>query len=107
MKAIVTEIFCFVDEFCKIFDLELAKSLIADGKKLRKPTNKPALSISEILTILIMYSLSDSKNFKAYYLRLFVSDRAFFPRLLSYNRFIELVPRALPYLAALVKWCKG
>lgn len=105
MKSIVTEIFCFVDEFVKNFESELTKMMIESGEKKRKPTNKTIMSMSEIITILIMYSFSYSKNFKYYYL-LFI-DRKSFPNLVSYNRFIELMPRALPYLAALVSWCKG
>lgn len=105
MKKIVTEIFCFVDEFCKIFESELSKMMIESGQKERRPTNKPSMSMSEIITILIMYSFSHSRNFKYYYL-LFI-DKKLFPNRVSYNRFIELMPRALPYLGALASWCKG
>lgn len=105
MKKIITEIFCFVDEFCKVFQDEQSKTMIESGQKKRKPTNKPSMSMSEIITILIMYSFSHSKNFKYYYL-LFI-DKKSFPNLVSYNRFIELIPRALPYLATLASWCKG
>ena len=105
MGKIITEIFCLVDEFCKNFEKELQKLSLDTGKTKRKPINKPSLTISEIVTILIMYSFSHSKNFKYYYL--LCLDRSAFPNLVSYNRFIEIMPRALPYIAALAKWFSG
>jgi len=86
MDKIITEIFCFVDEFCKVFETELQKISLETGRIKQKPTNTPHLAISEIMTILIMYNFSYSKNFKYYYLK-FVSQSAF-PNLVSYNRFI-------------------
>ena len=98
--------FCFVDEFCKIFESEQSKMMIEFTQKNRKLTNKPTMTMSEIITILIMYSFSHSKNFKYYYL--WFIDKKSFPNLVSYNRFIELIPRALPYFwQVIASWCKG
>ena len=105
MNKIMTEIFCFVDEFCKIFEQEIQKNLLSLGRSNRKPTRIPLLTISEIVTILIMYSFSPCKNFKFYYL--ICVKKADFPHKVSYQRFIELQPRAFAIMAALANSCKG
>jgi hypothetical protein len=105
MNKSITEIFCFVDEFCKIFQQELEKKSLPGGKKKRKPTRVPSLTISEIVTILIFYSFSPCKNFKFYYEN--CVKESDFPGRVSYNRFIELQPRAFQVISALASSCKG
>ena len=105
MNNVITEIFCFVDEFCKIFQQELEKKSLPNQKSKRKPTREPGLSIAEIATILILYSFSPCKNFKFYYLNCVKKED--FPGLVSYNRFIELQPRAFKVITALADACKG
>ena len=57
------------------------------------------LVISELLTISVYYHLSGYKCFQYYYERLVLGAlRPCFPKAVSYNRFIELLPRALPHL---------
>ena len=60
------------------------------------------MSISEICTILILYHLSGYKCFKFYYDQVVLKGKlkSYFPRALSYHRFIELVPRSFIYLTA-------
>ena len=57
-KDKVTEIFCIIDEFDKNFEFELKKNLlpITDGKQHRN--RKASLSDSEIMTILLLFSIS-------------------------------------------------
>jgi hypothetical protein len=93
------ELYCQVDEFIKIFLPEWNKNLIAEGKKKR---NRPSrLSPSEIITILINFHQSHYRNFKAYYL-LYVSIHLTkeFPELLSYKRFVALIPTVFAPLCA-------
>lgn len=105
MNKIMTEIFCFVDEFCKFYENEVQKISLSSGKATKKPTRQPMLSLAEIVTILIMYSFSPCKNFKFYYLTCVkIAD---FPNKVSYQRFIELQPRAFVIIAALANSCKG
>ncbi len=64
--------------------------------------------MSEIMTIVIHFHQSYYRNFKAYYTH-HVSKylRSEFPDLVSYNRFIELMPRVqLPLLAYFIH-CRG
>lgn len=57
----ITELFCLLDDFCKIFDESLEKSLIAHQNQM--------------------------------------PQKSAFPKLLSYNRFVEIMPRCLQALS--------
>jgi hypothetical protein len=103
MKKDITELFMFVDDFFKCAD-KLIQSQCLSHQKIRSPTRTPELSMSEIMTIILLFQHSPCKNFKYFYkgyLPLYAEE---FPRLCSYNRFIELQPRALPYLTLLLYW---
>jgi hypothetical protein len=81
------ELFVEVDDFHKRFEVEVAKQQLP-GKK-----HGPAASLSarEIMTIMIHFHQVGYRNFKHYYLNHVCSQlRAEFPRLVSYNRFVEL-----------------
>lgn len=103
----VTEIFCIIDEFMKNFDSEVEKNLKlplreADGKQRRR--RKGQLSESEIMTILICYHSGAFANFKSYYL-MYVRGhlKKEFPSAVSYNRFIELMPRVFLQMMLFMK----
>ncbi len=86
----LVEIFCHVHDFCQVFNHWERQHLLEN----RAPARKPALADSEILTILIFYHLSGFKCFKYYYTWLVMRHfKSYFPHVLSYNRFIELLPR--------------
>lgn len=93
----VIEIFCIIDEFCKNFDSELAKNLSLPSRDLngkRRRNRKCRLSDSEMMTILVCYQFGMFRDFKHYYL-FYIGKHlgpSFFPPL-SYNRFVELMPR--------------
>jgi hypothetical protein len=109
-KDKITEIFCIADEFCKNFAIEMAnqpKLPDANGKRHR---NRPCeMSDSEIITILILYHLSSSDNFKAFYLH-YIGEhlKQEFPKSLSYSRFIQIEHRVfLPMMFFLNTVCFG
>jgi len=56
------------------------------------------LALSEVMTICVVFHLSGYRTFKWYYKNLVSKDfKKFFPHLVSYNRFVELIPyTALP-----------
>ena len=92
----ITEIFCMMDEFCKNLDETLNKQLRLcvgnDGKRHRD--RKGRLSESEIMTILVAYHFGTFSNFKSYYLFFIkIHMHKDFPDAVSYNRFVELMPR--------------
>ena len=55
---------------------------------------KGRMSESEIKTILVCYHFGTYRNFKEYYLNCILGQlRSYFPQAVSYNRFVELMPR--------------
>lgn len=90
----LTRLFCDADDFCQWFIAEWEKTQIEDGAKKRR--RKRGLSHSEIITIIVFYHQSGYKTFKWFYER-YVCKRLKkeFPKLVSYNRFIELLPDVL------------
>jgi hypothetical protein len=104
----VLQIYCIIDDFCKEISLELNKrSKISDGKKHRKRDCR--LSLSEIMTILVLFHLSSYRNFKHFYLlHICQTMRPAFPNLVSYNRMVELMAQALVPMALFIKVsCQG
>ena len=90
----ILELFCHVDDFCQwLVTCENAKPLGVTRK--RGPA--PRLSLSEVMTILIHFHQSHYRDFKAYYTQQVCKHlRSEFPDLVSYTRFVELIPSALP-----------
>ena len=85
----ITEIFYFVDEFCKDF-LPLWKKKAIENN-LKKRNRQSRLSESEIITILILFHSSKYTDFKAFYtLSILGHLKLYFPNAVSYNRFVEL-----------------
>ena len=99
----ITEIFCSIDDFSKEFIPFWLKSLISNGKK-RIRSSK--MSLSEVMTIQVLFHLSGYKTFKEFYLG-YVSKhlQKEFPDLVSYNRMVELKRDSFMPLAIYVKTC--
>lgn len=102
MQKNITELYCFVDDFCYTVDANYADKLLPGDKK---RTRVPEITISEILTIVLLYHQSRCENFKVFYIyylqTLYKSE---FSKLPSYHRFIALKPRVLWYLVLLLQW---
>ena len=90
----VTELFCIIDEFCKHFDAENAGNLLEDNSGVKRRRRAASLSDSEIMTILLYFHFGTFRNFKHYYL-FFIKGtmKSYFPKAVSYNRFVELESR--------------
>ena len=106
-KDKVTEIFCIIDEFDKNLTSEMRKNLLLPskckaGKKCRE--RKGRLTPSEIMTILVCYHFGTYQNFKEYYLNCVRGYlRCEFPNAVSYNRFVELMPRVFVEMMLFMK----
>ncbi|MBR5558258.1 MAG: IS982 family transposase [Acinetobacter sp.] len=101
----ITELFCILDDFCKEFNESLEKALINDQKTRSK---RSALSLSEAMTIVILFHQSGFRFFKYFYCQMIVPFwKSAFPKLLSYNRFIEIMPRCLQALSSFFHQVKG
>lgn len=100
------ELFVSVDDFCQIFLPFWERKLIEDGSKKRQRAGQ--LSVSEIMTIIIYFHQSQYRNFKAYYTEHVCQYlRGEFPKLVSYERFVILMPSVLGPLSAYLKSLYG
>jgi hypothetical protein len=86
-------LFCDVDDFCQAFAPVWQQVLLTAQPKQRN--RKFGLCLSEVMTIIIQFHLSGYRTFKDYYTKeVLVHQRGEFPGLVSYNRFVELMPSA-------------
>src|SRR5262245_6980408 len=93
------ELFVRVDDFCQVFLPSWERKLMQDGSKKRRHAGE--LSISEIMTILIHFHQSHYRDFKTYYTDHVCEHlRSEFPKLVSYERFVILMPSVLGPLSA-------
>src|SRR5262245_3489019 len=100
------ELFVSVDDFCQVFLPFWERRRIADGSKKRSRSGQ--LSVSEIMTIIIHFHQSQYRNFKAYYTEHVCQHlRGEFPKLVSYERFVILMPSVLGPLSAYLKSLYG
>lgn len=98
----LTEIFVSIDDFYQKFTKEMAKHQLSDMKK--KRNRAFTMSSSEVMTILVLFHLSNFKDMKHFYL-FYVKDhlKTEFPRTVSYNRFTELMQSVIFPLALYLK----
>jgi hypothetical protein len=104
------EMFCDVDDFCQAFLPIWEQKQLQAGT--RKRLRKTQLSISEIMTIIILFHQSNYRTFKAFYTKYVQRHlKAEFPGLVSYPRFVTLMPRVFgplcAYLYSLFGECTG
>jgi len=100
------ELFCHVDDFWLQFGPAWEQERLASGAKRRRRAGQ--LCASEIMTIMIYFHQMRYRDFKSYYTQFVqVYLRAEFPHLVSYNRFVELMPSVLVPLCAYLQSCYG
>src|SRR5579859_3429924 len=93
----ILDLFVSVDTFWQVLEPLWERERVAAGRQRRRATR---LSPSEIMTILILFQQSGYRTFKGFYTQYVQTQlRAEFPHLLSYTRFVELMPRLLVPLA--------
>jgi hypothetical protein len=97
----LTKIFCEIDDFMKEFNTKTNSGLIEPKERSRLNSK---LSISEIMTIVVYYHGYGNRTFKDFYTKSIQTHlKSAFPNLVSYNRFVELIPTALFPLVAFLK----
>lgn len=100
------ELFCTVDDFCLAFAPQWEQTLLGNGLRQRQRETK--LSLSERMTIIIHFHQSGYRTFKDYYVRHVCEHlRSEFPALVSYARFVELMPQTLVPLMCYLQQCFG
>jgi len=105
MRYDISVLYFFIDNFCKVYEgWESARMIPHPGKRKRGCN----MALSELLTIMIGYHLSGYKCFKYYYLyEIGIKHRDKFPKLLSYNRYVQLMPRLFLPLYVLLHSLRG
>lgn len=96
----ITTLYCEVDDFYKNYKLNKPLAISCYEGKQHRVRDK-LLSPSEIMTIVIYFHASGYRNFKQFYIghvRSYLTGM--FPQLLSYNRFVEIMPSVLVPLSA-------
>ena len=104
----VTEIFCIADDFCKVFDAQMAKYTFKAESK-RKYHRESRMSKAEIMVIMILFHSSGYRCLKHFYLEKVCKHmRHLFPEVVSYNRFVELEREiAIPLIVFIKKVLLG
>jgi hypothetical protein len=95
----ILDLFCSVDDFWQAFAPQWQQALLTSGQ--RRRLRATALHPSEIMSIVIAFHQSHYRTFKAYYTEHVQAHwRAEFPHLVSYPRFVALLPTILVPLTA-------
>lgn len=108
----VIELFFIADEFCKFFDWMMARYTLKNAGK-RPYHRETTLSKAEIMLIIILFHDSGYRCFKHFFLDYVCKHlRHLFPKVVSYNRFVELerevaIPLALFIKRVLLGKCTG
>ncbi len=94
MNNSILPLFSDLDDFCQTFEMNFKVKLLESGTVQRH--RKATLVLSEVMTIIVWFQQSGYRTFKDFYLKEVSKHlRTEFPHLVSYNRFIELMPAAL------------
>ena len=102
----ILPLFCDIDDFCQFYEPIWKKRLLCAGSRRRDRAGR--LCLSEVMTLIVMFHSSSYRNFKAYYTEQVLKQYTWaFPRLVSYQRFVELMPRALVPLCGYLQSRKG
>jgi len=110
---VLISIFCDVDNFCKEFEPEWRKTLLENQNnqlligKTKTRNRKPELSLSEAMTIIIMFHKTGYRTFKDYFIRFVTFLKPYFPKLMSYSRFVNLMKTCLFPLFIFSQGCLG
>ena len=100
----ILPLFCDIDDFCLLFEPLWRRKLL----ETRQRDRPSALCLSEVMTIIVLFHASSYRNFKAYYTEQVLKQYGWaFPRLVSYQRFVELMPSALVPLCGYLQSRKG
>src|ERR1044071_7710768 len=106
MNNSILPLFADLDDFCQFFEPSYRTQQLASGTARRQ--RQTTLILSEVMTIIVWFQQSGYRTFKDYYRKEVCQHlRDEFPNLVSYNRFVELMPSALIPLCFYLHTRKG
>lgn len=106
MNNSILPLFSDIDDFCLSFEPTFKTKQLESGTVQRH--RRATLAMSEVMTIIVWFQQSSYRNFKHYYKKEVCKHLSQeFPRLVSYNRFVELMPCALVPLCFYLQTRKG
>lgn len=105
MRYDIDFLFCVIDDFCKMYEeWEQHRLIPASGTRRRAGM----MSLSELMTIMVLFHVSPCKNFKWFYLAyLPLKHGKDFPNRVSYTRFVALQSRLFLPLQLLLHSLRG
>jgi hypothetical protein len=102
----ILDLYCSVDTFWQRFEPLWERELLVSGRRHRRRSTR--LHPAKILTILILFQQSGYRTFKGFYTQhVQRALRQEFRHLVSYTRFVELMPRSLVPLALYLQTQRG
>src|SRR5678815_5507156 len=100
------DVYCSLDVFWQRFEPLWEREVLASGQRRRRRATR--LHPAEILTILILFQQSGYRTFQGFYREhVQLHLRHEFPQLVSYTRFVDLMPRFLVPLAVYLQTQRG
>lgn len=102
----LTRLFCDIDDFCQVFLPVWEQQRLENGIKYRKRPR--SLSHSKVMTLLVHFDQIGFRTFKHFYQKYAAAHlKSYFPKLPSYQRFVEYIPDILiPLTAFMQSRCK-
>ncbi len=102
----LTKMFFKYDDFCKDFEFQWNKFLLQSGANSGNRSGK--LTLSERMTIFTLFHQSNYRTFKHFYKNYVERNlKQYFPNLISYERFVALMPSMLIPLTVFVYSQRG
>jgi len=103
----ITQIFCDLDDFCDQWQQACSQQPRLPSVLRDRPC-RSRMQLSEVMTIMVAFHGSGAKTFKDFYtLTVRPHWRKAFPNLVSYTRFVELMPWCLMLLCCFLNTRKG
>lgn len=83
-----------------------SKLAVVQIGNVNQPKRKPTMSDSEVMTIMVLFQLSNFRHLKGFYTNYVQTHlKAYFPKTVSYNRFFKLQKSVLIPMAVFAKTC--
>lgn len=103
----ITQLFCDVDDFCQTYEHQQDQHPHLPSM-CGEHLSRSGMYLSQVMTIMVAFHASGSRTLKDFYtLQVMPYWSQAFPTLLSYNRFVELIPQCLMPLCCFLMTRRG